>query len=334
MARTRIAALLALLALALLAGCGGDDGDGESSQDARALLEKAFSKQVDSADLKLEVKADLEGLDQLRGPVSLTMSGPFESRGENELPLLDWDVKAKFANQTIDAGLTVTEDNAYVELRGQAYEVGEQLFSQLERNFERRRRTGDQKQSLKQFGIDPVKWLDDPKVEDGDDIGGDSTQRVSGDVDVKQVVEDVLGALRSPEVRRQLEQQGQTVPQVPEVSQDDVDKVSDAIKELRFEVDVDEDDVAEAAVRRGRVRRARGHRRRPADRRQGLGRVRARGGGRRPRHQGAGEPAADHRAAGPVRPGRRAGPASAAVRTSKGGTHAPLCNPPNGGFAA
>jgi hypothetical protein len=146
--------------------------------------------------------------------------------------------------QDLDAGLIVTGDNAYVDFRGQSYEVGEQLFSQLKRNFAQQQGQSGGQQSLKQFGIDPAEWLDDPKVEDGEDIGGDSTRKISGDVDVKQAVKDVLEALRSPALRRQLESQGQAIPQIPEVSDDTIDKVADAIEELRFEVNVDENDIA------------------------------------------------------------------------------------------
>jgi hypothetical protein len=236
--------LLALIAALMLvvAGCGGDDAPtAEESADAQALLEKAFSKQVDSADIKLNVKADLEGLDQLKGPVSLSISGPFKSSGEDQLPVLDWDLEAKFAGQTIDAGIVVTDDNAYVNFRGQDYEVGEQFFDQLKTSFAKQQKQAGGQQSLKQFGIDPTDWLEDPKVEDGEDIGGDSTRKISGDVDTQKVVEDALGALRSPALRRQLESQGQTIPPVDEAA---VEKVTDAIEDVHFEVNVDEDGVA------------------------------------------------------------------------------------------
>ena len=243
MTPARLLALLATLVLAL-AGCGGDDGGGEASKDARVLLARAFEKQVDSAQLSLDLKADLEGLDQLDGPLSLSIDGPFKSNGPNEPPNLDWDVKVGGLSQDIDAGLTMTGDNAYVDFRGQSFELGRQLFAQVKRSFaEQQKRSGGQ-QSLKQFGINPAEWLDDPKVEDGEDVGGDSTRKVSGDVDVKQVVTDVLEALRSPGLRSQLESQGQTVPQVPEVDDETIDKIADAIKEFRFEVNVDEDDIA------------------------------------------------------------------------------------------
>ena len=243
MTPVRLLALIAILILSL-SGCGGDDGGGEGSKDARVLLQKAFDKQVDSADLRLDLKADLEGLDQVKGPLSLSIEGPYESKSPQQLPNLDWDVKVGGLGQDLEAGLAVTDDNAYVAFRGQSYEVGEQLFNQLKSSFAQQQRQSGGQQSLKQFGIDPTEWLDDPELEDGDDIGGDSTRKVSGDVDVKQVVKDILGALRSPALRRQLESQGQTIPQIPEVSDDTIDKVADAIKELRFEVNIDEDDVA------------------------------------------------------------------------------------------
>ena len=244
MTPSRLLALLATLVLAL-AGCGGDDGDGAESKDARVLLQSAFEKQVDSADLRLDFKADLEGLDQVKGPISLSIEGPFKSNGPEQLPHLDWDVKMSgLGPQNIDAGLIVTRDNAYVAFQGQSYEVGEQLFGQVKRSFAQQQKQSGSQPSLKRFGINPVEWLDDPKVEDGEDVGGDATRKVSGNVDVKQVVTDVLEALRSPALRSQLESQGQTVPQIPEVGDDTIDKVADAIDEFRFEVNVDGDDIA------------------------------------------------------------------------------------------
>ena len=68
---------------------------GAESKDARVLLQRAFEKQVDSADLRLDFKADLEGLDQLKGPISLSIEGPFKSNGAEQLPNLDWDVKGR-----------------------------------------------------------------------------------------------------------------------------------------------------------------------------------------------------------------------------------------------
>ena len=235
-------ALVATLTLALIgAGCGGDDGGG-SSDDASALLEKAFSTQVDSGDLKLEFKAEIDGLAQLSGPLSLSLSGPFKSDGAKDIPVLDWDIVAEGAGQTFDIGLTVTDDNAFVEYQGESYEVGTELFDQFKQQYAAQQ--PDEQLTLKSFGLDPATWLEDPEVEDGDEIGGDATQLVTGSVDVEQVVRDLYSLTKSDAFRQQLESQGQTVPEIPEPSDEDIKKITDAVDELKLEVNVDVNDVA------------------------------------------------------------------------------------------
>ena len=235
-------AIVATLALALIgAGCGGDDGGG-SSEDAGALLEKAFATQVDSGDLKLDLKAEIDGLAQLSGPLSLSLSGPFKSDGPKDIPILDWDIVAEGAGQKFDVGLTVTEDNAFVEYQDEVYEVGTELFDQFKQQYAAQQ--PDEQPTLKSFGLDPATWLEDPKVEDGDEIGGDATQVVTGSVDVEKVVRDLYSLTKSDAFRQQLESQGQDVPEIPEPSDEDIQKIVDAIDELNLEVNVDENDIA------------------------------------------------------------------------------------------
>jgi len=232
--------IIATLALAAVgAGCGGDGGGG--SDEAEALLEKAFEKNVDSADLKIDVKADLEGVQQLDGPLSLTIDGPYKSQGKKKLPLFDWDINVEGGGQSFAGGLVVTADNAFVEFQGTNYEVGTELFQRFASQIEQQSTPGPQ--NLKALGVDPASWLSEPEVEDGDDIGGDSTQVVTGDVDVERVVKDIYDLVQSPAIKQQLEAQGQAAPEIKEPSQEQLDKVKDAIENLRFEANVDENDV-------------------------------------------------------------------------------------------
>jgi len=235
-------AIVATLLLALIgAGCGGDE-EGGSSGDAGALLEKAFTTQVKSGDIDLDLTAELDGAEQLRGPLSLTLSGPFKSDGPKDIPVLDWDVTAEGAGQKFDVGLTVTDDNAFVSYQGETYEVGTELFSQFKEQYAAQQ--PDQQPTLKSFGLEPASWLEDPKVEDGDEIGGDPTQVVTGSVDVEKVVRDLYSLTKSDAFRQQLESQGQSVPDIPEPSDEDIQKIVDAVDELTLEVNVDENDVA------------------------------------------------------------------------------------------
>jgi len=242
--RSRFLILMAVvgtLAVALIgAGCG-DDGAG-SSEEAGAMLEKAFAEQVDSGNLQLDLKADIDGLTSFSGPLSLSLSGPFKSNGPREIPVLDWDITAEGAGQTFDIGLTVTEDNAFVEYAGDSYEVGTALFSQFKEQYTAQQ--PEEQPTLRSFGLDPATWLEDPTVEDGDEIGGDATQAVTGSVDVEKVVRDLYSLTKSAAFRQQLESQGQSLPEVPEPSDEEIQKIVDAVEELKLEVNVDENDIA------------------------------------------------------------------------------------------
>src|SRR4051795_1099005 len=87
-ARRPALTLLLLGLLALVAGCGG----GGDSGDARALIDKAFSNSITSADMTLNIQAKVEGVQQLQQPVSLKVTGPFQSNGGKKLPSFDFDV--------------------------------------------------------------------------------------------------------------------------------------------------------------------------------------------------------------------------------------------------
>ena len=137
--------IIATLALAAVAaGCGGGGGSG-SSEDAEALLNKAFAQEVDSADLKIDMSADLEGVQQLNGPISLTIEGPYKSQGKEKLPLFDWDVSVQGGGQSFAGGLVVTADNAFVEFQGTNYEVGTELFQQFAAQVEEQGTQGPQR---------------------------------------------------------------------------------------------------------------------------------------------------------------------------------------------
>jgi hypothetical protein len=98
--------------------------------------------------------------------------------------------------------------------------------------------------TFKALGIDPSKWLTDAEIDDGPDIGGDSTRKITGKVDVGAVVRDVLELAESPAVRKQLESSGTPVPAVPKVTDQQIKEIEDAIESATIEVDVDDDDIA------------------------------------------------------------------------------------------
>src|SRR5262245_37074712 len=118
-------AILAALAVAATA-CGG-----QSSEDVKATLDKAFSTPIKSANVNLDVSLKLNGIKQLKDPVKLNIQGPYESGGSQTIPKVDFDVSASAAGQNFTAGLISTGDNAWVSFQGQNYEVGSAGVAQV-----------------------------------------------------------------------------------------------------------------------------------------------------------------------------------------------------------
>jgi len=248
--RSRLFGLLALVAVGLLAGCGSDDSSGggggssnAESEDPAALLKKAFANPVDSGELKMEGKAEIEGSSRVSGPVSFSVEGPFKMRGRTTLPLVDWDIEVNGGGQDLSGGVVATEDNAFVKFRGQTYEVGKQLYQQFLRQQEQQSKKGPQ--SIKELGIDPANWLEGAKVADGESIGGSSTRKVTGKIDVEQMVDDVVDVLKNPEVREQFEGTGQDAP---EISDSDKQEAVEAVKNADIAVNVDDEDIVRKVV--------------------------------------------------------------------------------------
>ena len=130
MIRTRTRTLLAVCALALpipaaIAGCGGGNS-GSSDEDPQTVLDETFNNdtKVSSGDLTLDASVNADG--SQGGQFQASLSGPFQGNPDDPtaLPQLDWtgSISGSGAGQNVDyaAGLTITDDNAYVDLPGPA----------------------------------------------------------------------------------------------------------------------------------------------------------------------------------------------------------------------
>ena len=213
---TRIRTFAAVCALALpipavIAGCGGDDS---SSEDPQTVLDETFNNdtQVTSGDLSLTASVSADG-DQ-GGSFEASLNGPFQGDPDNAnaVPQLDWtaSLSGSGAGQSLDfnGGLVVTDDNAYVEYKDQAYEVGTKAYNELAQQMESQAQSSGadaqgtfQEQcsnAIEQAGgdasacdIDFESWLTSLTNDGTEDVGGTSTVHVSGDVDVTKMLTDI-----------------------------------------------------------------------------------------------------------------------------------------------
>jgi hypothetical protein len=210
--------LLALLA-ALLSACGGGN-----SANVKDTLDKAFSTPIKSARIDLEVTLQLDGVKQLKGPVKLSVQGPYETGGKQTIPKTDWDIAASAAGQNFSAGFISTGDNAWVGFQGQNYEVGKASVAQI--NQQIKQAAGKTKQKgLSQFGIDPRGWLKDAKDEGTEKVAGVDTNHVSAALDVGKFLDDLNKIVKKAG--------GTTTGQITAAQKQ---QIQDVVKDPRFDV--------------------------------------------------------------------------------------------------
>ena len=198
-----IPVLLALIAVAVgVAACGGGGGD---KADARQVVKQTFAgqKRVDSGKLNLSMTAKLQATGlaatQLKEPIVIRMSGPFQSRGDNQLPAMDLQLSATGSGQDFSAGAVSTGDKGYVSFLGKPYTIPDNVFARFKRGFEEQQRKDNQSSSnidLKALGVNPDSWLDHPKNEGEEEVGGTTTTHVSSDVNLDALLNDVDDLLK------------------------------------------------------------------------------------------------------------------------------------------
>jgi hypothetical protein len=230
--------VIALLSLGLLAGCGGGSGDkADSSTDVNQLLKDTFSgkKDIKSGKLDLALNADSGGQS-----FAVKVTGPFESQGSGKLPKLDIDASLEGGGQSFQAGITSTGDQGFVSYGGTDYAVPPAVFQQFKSGFEQStKQSGNNgNQSLATLGIDPTKWLTNAKNEGNAKVGDTDTVKITGDVDVPKLLDDVNTALQKIKSLG-----GAQAAQLPDqLSAQDKQQAEDAIKDLNVEIYTGADD--------------------------------------------------------------------------------------------
>jgi hypothetical protein len=235
--RMAVPVLALVLSLFLLAGCGGGGGDAaDGSTDVDQLLQDTFAggKEISSGriDASVDVKADSN--------VAMKLSGPFQSTGEGKLPKLDLEASFEGEGQSVSGGVTSTGEEAFVGWGGTQYAIAGPVFEQFKAGYEEsaKQATGKDDQSLASLGIDPRRWLTNARNAGEAKVGDADTIKITGDVDVPKLLDDVNRAL---ERIRSLGVQGSG--QLPDqLSDAERKQVADAIKDLSVEIHTGADD--------------------------------------------------------------------------------------------
>jgi hypothetical protein len=194
-----LATLLAALVLGATAcGSSSDKGSGADA-DAAALLRDTFGADhpIRSGRLDANLDVDLRGLAQLSQPLSLHLSGPFQSNGGSTLPDFALDVDFQGGQKPITVGAVFAQGGGFLTIEGQPFDLGSELYNSFKQGYEKAKaqaaKSGSSKDqpTLSALGISPLRWLKNPKNAGTEDIAGTRTVHVASAVDVGKLLEDV-----------------------------------------------------------------------------------------------------------------------------------------------
>lgn len=233
------AVLLAALLLSLpliLSACSGSGDGGDGDEDAAALLDKAFSEPISSADVDVDAQLDIEGRPGFEDPVRIRATGPYV-RSEKSLPQLDLDVsiEAQGAGQAIQAGVLSTGDRLFVKFGGTFYEQSPEQVARTNRRLASE--DGDGSGTFRDLGLDARKWVVDAQVEGEEEIGGVTTEHVEGTLDVEAALTDLDGL-----VKRSADTLANVGQAAKPIGKQGIERLAESVENPSFDVYVGKDD--------------------------------------------------------------------------------------------
>lgn len=183
--------LLAATATIALSACGSS-----GSSDATSLLKQTFSGShtVNSGNLSLNLTLNPSGSKTLRGPITLSFGGPFQSLGKGKLPASNFNISVSALGHTGSLGILSTGANGYVTLKGISYQLPAATFQKLESSFAQvtsASGTSSGTGALSKLGINPLRWLVKPSVVGSENVGGADTTHIRAGVNVAALLKDL-----------------------------------------------------------------------------------------------------------------------------------------------
>lgn len=178
-------AFLAALAMAMtsqvMLGCGDDDPE-PPEEPPRVLLERALAQPIESGEIEIDATVALEDSSLLEDPASLSLSGPFETRGA-AVPRFELDFDASVAGYGLDGELISDGDDGYVVFFGENYRLGMDHIDNADRRLANAVAGG--------LAPDPLSWIVRPRYDGSEEVGGDHCHRIEGSLAPEPLAEDL-----------------------------------------------------------------------------------------------------------------------------------------------
>jgi hypothetical protein len=240
----------AVLALAVaFAACGG--GSDKSSENPQAVIDNATLRGIDSGDLDLSLGIKAEGKEG--GNIDVSVSGPFQAGAKGDPPQLDMSASASGTvngeNVNFKGGLTLLPNSAYVNYEGTEYEVDPTTYGFVEATIQEAQKQGGAEAesggvSGCQEAVADLKvadFVEGLKNEGSADVGGTSTTKVSGDLNVVGAIDTLVELAESPACKAQIGAAG-PLPSKAEINKAK-SEVTESLKSAHVDVYVGDDDI-------------------------------------------------------------------------------------------
>ncbi len=188
----RFAGIFVALVLAASVAACGSSSPASTSASAQQLLKQTFSGShtVKSGVLTFSLTVTPSGSSSVSGPISLSLSGPFQSRGSGQLPQSDFTIGLDALGHRGNLGLVSTGSSGYVTLDGAAYRLPAADFHKLASSFSSAG-TGGTGGGLAKLGIEPLHWVTSPSIVGSENVGGTSTTHIRATVNVAALLNDI-----------------------------------------------------------------------------------------------------------------------------------------------
>src|SRR5436190_17133278 len=125
----RRAALIVPVLLVLVVDGMGCGGASHPRIDPEVMLDSAAAHPIESADSDIDLRVRVDGVPRLSGPLRLRLEGPYRSGGKARIPSFDWRLSASALGFPVGGRLVSTDENVYLSVYGDQYEVGRSAVS-------------------------------------------------------------------------------------------------------------------------------------------------------------------------------------------------------------
>lgn len=140
---------------------------------------------IDSGTLNLKVTLRPEGSSSLKGPITFSFGGPFESRGKGKVPDSDFTIKGDAEGRSFSLRLISAAGHGYVESGGDYYRLPAAEYARVESSFGSTAGAHTRgTTSLSKLGIDPYGWLRNPQIAGTGVVDGTPATRINAGLNV------------------------------------------------------------------------------------------------------------------------------------------------------